>query len=263
MKVTPVATPKTSSGLKPKAGSRLSVNAIFAGAFYHAETPLSAELAKVLPEIFFKYLIPEPEPDPEAAGPASLTYQINTSYNIDQHGHRRPKNVEREIINLQLAQQQQELLEQRLSESNAQEEAALAIVQQDFESAVARDRAQAEYAAKERANADEHARKLIAEDQFDVSESVVSPAVTEMPNLQPTEDVPIPDPGQQLVTPEKAKPRMRKRFVNRNGTWLRTKRLKRFHVGEKVYVKNASGFEVIGTVNKRGGLPACYLEDEG
>ena len=78
---------------------------------------------------------------------------------------------------------------------------------------------------------------------MDVTESVVSPAVEEIP--------------------EEAKPkRMRKRFVCRNGTWLRVKRLKRFHVGEKVYVRTSAGeFISIGVVNKKGGLPAAYLEN--
>ena len=81
---------------------------------------------------------------------------------------------------------------------------------------------------------------------MDVTESVVSPAVEEIPE-----------------EPVEAKPRrMRKRFVNRNGTWLRTKRLKRFHIGEKIYIKNSAGeFISIGVVNKKGELPAAYLEN--
>ena len=56
--------------------------------------------------------------------------------------------------------------------------------------------------------------------------------------------------------------RNRRHLVNRNGVWLRTKRLKKFHIGEKVFVRNSAGeFEVIGKVNKNGRLPAAYLED--
>jgi hypothetical protein len=71
-----------------------------------------------------------------------------------------------------------------------------------------------------------------------------------------------PNAVEEIPEPQSKPKRMRKRYVCRNRTWLRTRRLKRFHVGEKVYVKNASGqFEVIGTVNKRGHLPVAFLED--
>lgn len=71
-------------------------------------------------------------------------------------------------------------------------------------------------------------------------------------------------PTVKASAPE-AKPvrKMRKRYVNRNGVWLRVKRLKRFHPGEKVYVKDADQkFQVIGQVSKSGKPPAIYLEDK-
>jgi hypothetical protein len=83
-----------------------------------------------------------------------------------------------------------------------------------------------------------------------LSNSMMSPTVDESPDFQPVE-MPYPKPK-----------RMRKRYVNRNGTWLGTKRLKKFYIAEPVYIKNAAGeFEQIRTVNKKGGLPAAYLED--
>jgi hypothetical protein len=59
-----------------------------------------------------------------------------------------------------------------------------------------------------------------------VTENLVTPSV---------EEIQIPE------EPEPKPRKIRKRFVNRNGTWLRTKRLKRFHPGEKVYVKSKTG----------------------
>src|SRR4030095_7780091 len=80
-----------------------------------------------------------------------------------------------------------------------------------------------------------------------LSNSMMSPTVDESPDFQPVE-MPYPKPK-----------RMRKRYVNRNGTWLGTKRLKKFYIAEPVYIKNAAGeFEQIRTVNKKGGLPAAY-----
>ena len=81
-----------------------------------------------------------------------------------------------------------------------------------------------------------------------MTENLVTPSV---------EEIQIPE------EPEPKPRKIRKRFVNRNGTWLRTKRLKRFHPGEKVYVKSKTGkFEVIGQVNKNGKPPACYVEEQ-
>jgi hypothetical protein len=55
---------------------------------------------------------------------------------------------------------------------------------------------------------------------------------------------------------------MRKRYVCRNHTWLRTKRLKTFHPGESVFVKDSQGqFKKIGVISKRGKVPAAYLEN--
>jgi hypothetical protein len=80
----------------------------------------------------------------------------------------------------------------------------------------------------------------------------------------PESDAPYAPPQSQPGILDEAAPKkqMRVRYVCRNGTWLRTKRLKRFHVGEKVYIKDASGkFEVAGKVNKAGHLPAVYAEE--
>jgi hypothetical protein len=58
------------------------------------------------------------------------------------------------------------------------------------------------------------------------------------------------------------KARMRRRYVNRHGVWLRAQRITPAHrnPGEAVYIRRGPGdFEKIGVVNKHGGLPAAYL----
>jgi hypothetical protein len=167
---------------------------------------------------------------------------------IDANGFRR--RLSAEVIDLQQAQREQEYWEQRLSEPSEQERVAMQIVQQDHENLVNRDKAAAIYQAKEQDQANALAVAAQQEQDAEISQlsgnHVISPAVGGIPE-----------------EPVEAKPRrMRKRFVNRNGTWLRTKRLKRFHVGEKVFIRNSAGeFISIGVVNKRGGLPAAYFEN--
>ena len=62
---------------------------------------------------------------------------------------------------------------------------------------------------------------------------------------------------------EPSRPRkMRKRFVNRKGTWLRAQKLKHRIPGEAVFVREAKGkFLKIGVVDQAGHLPVCYLEE--
>ena len=61
-----------------------------------------------------------------------------------------------------------------VAESTEQEEAALAIVQQDHELSVARDTAAAQYRAKERDLSNEFAQRAIDEDQNDAADYSVS-----------------------------------------------------------------------------------------
>jgi hypothetical protein len=228
--------PKTSSGLKPKAGSTLSANVIFNGRFVTAFTPLDAETAATLPQTFYRYIIDDSKADDGGdSPPASLTFTTSgQQYSVDSNGHRRA--LQREVVDLQQAQREQEYWEERLSQSNEIEQTALQIIQEDHESVVARDKAAAIYQMKENEMALQLAQEAQSETNSEIAQlsgnHVMSPAVEEIPE----------------ETVEAKPKRMRKRFVCRNGTWLRTKRLKRFHIGEKV-------------VNKKGGLPAAYLEN--
>ena len=119
----------------------------------------------------------ELESEPDDDSPPSATFTLNTLYNVDSND-RRARSVQREVIRLERAQEEQELLEQRLGESNEVERAALEIVQQDHEIAVSRDMAQAAYSAKAADLSDEHAREFTEEgDQVDNADLVVSPRI--------------------------------------------------------------------------------------
>ena len=164
---------------------------------------------------------------------------------MDEFGHRR--SIRREALNLTYADERQRRLEEALSaEPDAVTKSAMAEIAAAHEANAAQHIAEAQFRARQNDLADQAAKEFTEEQQMDVTESVVSPAVEE-----------IPEPESE------PKPRrMRRRFVCRNGTWLRIKRLKRLHIGEKVYVRNSAGeFISIGVVNKRGGLPAAYLEN--
>ena len=95
---------------------------------------------------------------------------------------------------------------------------------------------------------------------------MISPSIGDrpddvLPSARQSNHTPTEEQSEADVAMPKPR-RMRKRFVCRNGTWLRTKRLKHFRTGEPVFVRNGPReFVQIGVVNKKGGLPACYLED--
>ena len=106
-------------------------------------------------------------------------------------------------------------------------------------------RAQAEAAARRREMDEEAARQFIAEqDAMLVDDDSVVPAEEQIP-----------------VAPGPRK--MRKRFVNRKGTWLRAQKLKHRIPGEDVFVRESKGqFLKIGVVDQAGRLPVCYLEEK-
>ena len=115
------------------------VNMIYGGVFHHAGQPRPlSELKEIPPRLRQDRYIVKHDPKASQAddSPASLNYTIGVQYDVDGNGLRRPKHIQREIIDLQLAQQQQELLEQHLSEPSEQEQMALAVVQADHDANV-------------------------------------------------------------------------------------------------------------------------------
>ena len=93
------------------------------------------------------------------------------SYAIDRDGYRRARNIERQIVNLQRGQEDLEAAERALNaDPDEQTRAALEVVQDNHDAAVARARAEAEYAAKERDMANEFAQRMIdGEDDEEVT----------------------------------------------------------------------------------------------
>jgi hypothetical protein len=72
----------------------------------------------------------------------------------------------------------------------------------------------------------------------------------------------VPSAGQTAPEPERKPRQMRRRYVNRNGVWLRARRITPAHrnPGEVVYVRDAPGrFTNIGTVGEGGKLPTVYV----
>ena len=96
--------------------------------------------------------------------PRSLTFQLNTTYAVDADGRRRARNIRREIINLERAQQEDDTLEEYLSSDPDEKlKAALEDVEEDRQARVAHQRAEAESYAKQCELADEAAQQFIDE----------------------------------------------------------------------------------------------------
>ena len=128
--------------------------------------------------------------------------------------------------------------------------AAMEQAREEEEALVQRQISEGIYLAKEKDAADEAAKQFIEEGNQNGSADADYMVTPNVSSVEPKE-----------WRPSAAKPRkMRKRFVCRNGTWLRTKQLKKFKPGEAVWVRNGPGnFEQIGTVDESGSLPTAYL----
>jgi hypothetical protein len=176
------------------------VNMVYGGVFQHTGQPMPlSELRKIPPNLRQEHYIIRHDPKaPESDAPASLNYVIGSQYAVDGNGLRRPKHIEREIIRLELADLEQRRIEKALSQSNEQQEAALEIIQQDHETLVARDKAMAEYKAKEVALADEFAQEAQQKADAEVSQlsgnsHQISPTIGEAPNVAPEQHLPMPE----------------------------------------------------------------------
>ena len=134
------------------------------------------------------FVVQSSDEDSEPDGsPLSLNYTLNTVYAVDANDRRRAKGIEREIIRLERAQEEQRYWEEALSaEPSEQVKAAMEIVQQDHELSVARDTAIATARARERDLSNEFAQRAIDEDQNDDAGYSVSPSIEGEQNDIPT-----------------------------------------------------------------------------
>ena len=109
--------------------------------------------------------------------PRSATFLLGEQYAVDRDGLRRAKCVEREVLNLQLAQQQQEAWEEYLAREP--DEAVKAALADAHAAGSGLAVAQAQYQQKQREIAEQHAKQFVEEDQMidDDQESIVSPTI--------------------------------------------------------------------------------------
>ena len=226
----------------------LAVNMIAGGKFLNAGQPMPlAQLSEIPANLRKeKYIIrhSNAEPEPEVV----TNFQMNTVYGVDQDDRLRRRHVERQATEQAAAADFQDAIEAQLADEieNPDETvaSALALAAEDHQASVGLQRAQAEAAARRREMDEEAARQFIAEqDAMLVDDDSVVPAEEQIP-----------------VAPGPRK--MRKRFVNRKGTWLRAQKLKHRIPGEDVFVRESKGqFLKIGVVDQAGRLPVCYLEE--
>jgi hypothetical protein len=244
----------------PPAGHFLTtVSMIHSGRFFHAGQPMPlSELQKIPANLRKKRYLLFPDPDAKPANgddaPQNLLFTTDTQYSVSPEGDRHhqrevARKINLEEMRIEAEQQLEEQIRYEIEHPDEQTAKALEIAEEDYRMSVQAQISNQSYQAKEREAADQQAKELIAEQDAEISslsQNVISPAV---------EDI-----AEEPVKPVR---KMRKRYVNRNGVWLRVKRLKRFQPGENVYVKNADQkFQVIGQVSKSGKPPAIYLEDK-
>jgi hypothetical protein len=252
---------ETAYPLPPPGMFVATIAMIHSGKYFHPGEPMPlSELSKIPPNLrkkrFLKFHDPHVSIPNGGDAPRNLIYETNTQYSVSPEGDRHHQRevagkINLEAMRIEAEQQLEEQIKYEIEHPDEQTAKALAIAEEDYRMSIQGQIASQSYLAKEREAADQQAKALAEEDQIDVTQNLVTPTIEEVEEWTPT-------PATKPVVRK-----MRKRFVNRNGTWLRVKRLKHFHVGEKVYVKNADQkFQVIGQVNKNGKPPACYLEDK-
>ena len=229
----------------------LTVNMIVPGGkFLVAGQPMPLAELKQIPPTLRKdqYIIrhdPNPEPEPEP----SLTFTLGTSYSVDAEGRRRNRRLEREVIDLQRAQQETEAIENALSaEPDGELKAALEVAEENRQASIKHQIAQLEYSRKEREATEQAAQEFVDEDQMLVDDNLNLP-------VSPTIDEPPAAPAEWSPS----KPKLRKRYVRRAGEMVHAKKVK-CKAGETVFIKNSAGeFEPAGKVNKRGALPLIFI----
>ena len=209
------------------------------------------------------YLVPAESESDDQKGQVVANFQLGQSYNVGRDDRLRQRHLQREASQLNAIANEQEALEEAIAAEiehpDAAVAAALQIAEEDHQAAIGLQTAQAKINAQRQAEANQH-----LEEQQAAESTLADDEGFALPSDESENETSKSEPAQQPDWSPQPKPKrlLKKRFVNRNGVWLRTKRLKRFHVGEKVWVRNSAGdFEVIGKVNKNGMLPAAFVGD--
>ena len=176
-KTDPVST-LTSTSMLP---IRFSVNIIAQATadrlacFVAAGSPSPYRSLDEIPEAVRAFVLqPGDEPGPIHDDTPQLNYTLGTLYSLDADDRRRAKSVEREILNLQRAQEEQEAWEEYLAREP--DEAVKAALADAHAAGSGLAIAQAQYAAKEAEMSAEHARQFVEEDSI-VDDGRISPAI--------------------------------------------------------------------------------------
>jgi hypothetical protein len=216
-------------------------NTIVGGKFYTAGDPINEA---ILPPNLRKYIAAKPGRRAPPPTEHNLMFEANRPYSLDSEtGFMKPapgrQAAEMEAIAFQDDLITEEAANREVSETEA---AAMAQATEDYQADVQRQKTNAEYQAKQSEAAQEYVREQqdanVESGEFDQWDSRREDATN-------------------VVSPE-AKPKrpMLKRYINRNGMWLRVQKLKRRHPGEVVYVREGKGkFTGIGVVGPQGELP--------
>ena len=158
------------------------------------------------------------------------------------------------MINLQRAEEEQEHWEEVMSqEPNAQEKAALAVAEADYEASVQKEIANQQYQATERQRADQIAKEMI-EEENQQSGDITDAEHLISPDVQSTEEW-HPEP--------KAQPKLRRRYVKRGSVYRRAKDASvKLRIGERVFIREQGHYQEIGEVSPGGTLPLIYKQEE-
>jgi hypothetical protein len=89
----------------------------------------------------------EPEPEPADDEPRSVTFQLNTVYELDSQGRRRARSIERQAANLQALAEEDTAVAEALSRRELDEETKAGL-EEDRQMDIRRQRAEAQYATK-------------------------------------------------------------------------------------------------------------------
>ena len=148
------------------------------GRFLRAGDPSPFHAGSEVPPNLRGFIVqPGDEPDSEPDDSPQLNYTVNTLYSVDANDRRRARSVEREILNLQRAQEEQAAWEDYLSrEPDDAVKAALANAHAAGSGLAI---AEAQYQAKQNAMAEQHAKKFVEEGDQNDEADFVSPSIQE------------------------------------------------------------------------------------
>jgi hypothetical protein len=239
---------KSSSSPGASGEIRLTCSTILNGELFPFDTVLPFATVDDLREFVRPYVIRNAEaPSEPVSHERDLSFRLHQSYGVDSEGYRFG-DVDRQAAQMESVEAERARIEAAMNQPPDQTVAdALELARIDHATNIERQKAQTEATARRQDAEQAWIREQQERDAANADVDGFSSA-----SDQPAEDLEQPKPK-----------KMRKRFLNRNGTWLRATRVSRKKIGEAVYVRNGPGdFIQVGVVNKHGRLPAMCLEEK-